>query len=352
MTSFLAGLAPGFGLSQQRWFLALWVVTVAVVLIGLVLAVGTTRRHPAADPVVLALSPVLALTVLLSADLLPVALAVVAVWAWSRDRALLAGVLAGLALLAGTPSALVLLALALVPGPGGAARVRQLLGAAAGTVVAVAVPVALLGAGTLTHPYAAWLASGAGPGSPWYVFTLAGRPVGHTEVAVIAGLGWVLAAALVALLARRRPPPVVAAAAVVGLATVLMTAPAFPPSAALWLLPFLALIGLGWRDHLVWAGAEAVHAVALYGYLITTADPSHGLPAGWYAFALLLRLAAVAWIARQAWVAASWGDAVPAGTLCRLPSGRPVDNSAGAAGSDATLLSRRDRDRHRPEEAG
>jgi hypothetical protein len=334
-TSFLAGLAPDVGLAQQRWFLTIWVVVAAVLLVGLVVAVGTTRRHPAADPVVLALSPVLALTVLLSADLIPVALATLAVWAWSRDRAVWAGGLAGLAILAGTPSAVVLLAMVLVRAPGGDERVLRLLGTAGATVVAVALPVALLDTETLTGPYAAWLASGAGAGSPWYLFTLAGRPVGATQVALIAGLGWLLAAGLVALLARRRPPPVVAAAAVVGLATVLMTAPAFPPSAALWLLPFLALLGLGWRDHLLWAGAEAVHAVALYGHLIARADPSHGLPAGWYAFALLLRLLAVAWLARQAWVAASWGDAVPAGTLWRLPSRGPVDNSAGAGGGSA-----------------
>ena len=115
VTSLLAGLAPGTGTGQQRWFLVLWMAFTAAVLAGLVVAVGTVRGHPHADPVALALSPVLALTVLLSADLVPVALAVVAVWAWSRGRTTLAGVLAGLALLAGPTSAVVLLALALVP---------------------------------------------------------------------------------------------------------------------------------------------------------------------------------------------------------------------------------------------
>ena len=115
VTSLLAGLAPGTGTAQQRWFLVLWMALTAAVLAGLVVAVGTVRGHPHADPVALALSPVLALTVLLSADLVPVALAVVAVWAWSRGRTTLAGVLAGLALLAGPTSAVVLLALALVP---------------------------------------------------------------------------------------------------------------------------------------------------------------------------------------------------------------------------------------------
>ena len=101
---------------HQRWFLALWVLLTAAVLAGLVVAVGTVRRHPDADPVALALSPVLALTVYRSTDLLPLALAVVALWAWSRDRERLAGVLGGLALLAGPLSAVVLLAMLLLPG--------------------------------------------------------------------------------------------------------------------------------------------------------------------------------------------------------------------------------------------
>ncbi|HSO64136.1 MAG TPA: hypothetical protein VLQ78_03455 [Ornithinibacter sp.] len=335
VTALLAGLAPGGGLGQQRWFLALWTVLAAALLAGLVVTVGTVRRHPAADPVALALSPVLALTVLLSADLLPVALAVVAVWAWSRGRPGLAGALAGVALLGGALSAVVLLAMAVVPGPGGRAEVRRLLVGAAVTASSLAVVVLLLDPGTLTRPYAAWPAAGAGPGSPWYLATLARHPVAAAQVALVAVLGWGLAATLVVLMARRRPPPVVAAAALVGLAVVLVTAPAFPPAAAVWLVPFVALAGIRWRDHLVWAGAEAVHAVALFGHLVERTDPAKGLPAGWYALALVLRLLAVGWLARQAWVAASWGDAVPAGTLARLPSERPVENHGGPVGSNA-----------------
>ena len=127
----------------------------------------------------------------------------------------------------------------------------------------------------------------------------------------------------------------VAAASLVGLCVALCTAASFQPWAALWLVPFVALVGIGWRDHLVWAGAEAVHAVAMYGYLDHLVDPAHGLPPGWYAAALLLRLAAVAWLGREAWVRASWGDAAPAGTLWRLPSARPVENPTGGVGSSA-----------------
>jgi hypothetical protein len=339
VTSLLSRVAPGVATGHQQWFLALWVLLTAAVLAGLVVAVGTVRRHPDADPVTLALSPVLALTVFRSTDLLPLALAVLALWAWSRDRDRLAGVLGGLALLAGPLSAVVVLAMLLLPGRAaggdvGALR-RRLLVTTALTVAAVAVPVALAGGGVLTAPWGASLRAGAGPGSPWYLFTMAGFPVGARHVAAIAALGILLTVSLMVLLVRGRPRPVVAAAALVGLCVALSTAASFQPWAALWLVPFVALVGLGWRDHLLWAGAEAVHAVAMFGYLNHLLDPAHGLPPGWYAAALLLRLAAVGWLARQAWVRASWGEAAPAGTLWRLPSARPVENSTGDVGSNA-----------------
>ncbi|MFL6176576.1 MAG: glycosyltransferase 87 family protein [Ornithinibacter sp.] len=335
VTSVLSRIAPGVATGHQQWFLALWVLLTAAVLAGLVVAVGTVRRHPDADPVALALSPVLALTVFRSTDLLPLALAVVALWAWSRDRERLAGVLGGLAVLAGPLSAVVVLAMVLVPAPRRRDASRRLLVTAAVTVAAVAVLVALVDARVLTAPWRAWARGGAGPGSAWYLFTMAGFPVGAGQVALIAALGILLAGVLSVLLARRRPRPVVAAVALVGLCVVLSTAASFQPWVALWLVPFVALVGIGWRDHLLWAGAEGVHAVAMFGYLDYLVDPAHGLPPGWYAAALLLRLAAVGWLARQAWVRASWGDAAAAGTLWKLPSGRPVENSTGDVGSNA-----------------
>ncbi|WP_377639430.1 hypothetical protein [Oryzobacter terrae] len=330
----LAGLAPGEALVQQRWFLALWVLLAAVVLPALVVAVGTTGRHPAADPAVFALSPVLALTVLLAPTLVPVALATGAVRAWSRDRTRVAGVLAGLSVLGGLPAVVVLLALLVVPGPGGREAARRLLVAALGTVAGVVAVVALLDPRTLTGPVVAWFEEGSGPGSLLYLATLARHPVGAGQVALVAVLGLALAAVLT-VLAARRPRPSVGAVAVVGLVALLATGPSLAPAAALWVLPFAALAGLRWRDHLLWAGAEAVHGIALYAHLAAATDTAKGIPPGWYAIALAVRVGALVWVARQAWTATSWEQALPAGTLARLPSRRPVENHGGAVGSAA-----------------
>ena len=71
--------------------------------------------------------------------------------------------------------------------------------------------------------------------------------------------------------------------------------------ASLWLLPLVALCGLRWRDHLVWAGAEALHFVAVWIYVGGLSKPDRGLPPGWYAVFLALRLLAVAYLVWRVW---------------------------------------------------
>ncbi len=328
VASLLAWLAPGSGPAEQRWFLLLWMVLTAVLLAGMVLAVGTVRRHPLADPVALALSPVLALTVFVSPALVPLSIAVAALWAWSRDRVRLAGVLAGLALLAGAGSAPVLLAMALLPGRGGRRAVRDLLVTTGLTVLFVAAPVAALDARTLARPVLAWWRDGAGAGSPWFLPELAGHAIGAGHVAVISALGAAVAVVLGVLLARRRPP--VADLALLVLVVLAVTATALPVGAALWLVPFVALAGIRWREHLLWAGAEAVHAVAWFTYVAGLTDPGKGLPAGWYAIAVVLRLLAVG---RLGWVV--WARRVRSPAPDRSPAPRSQEHPAEAGPAPA-----------------
>ena len=59
--------------------------------------------------------------------------------------------------------------------------------------------------------------------------------------------------------------------------------------ASLWLVPLVALVGLRWRDHLIWASAEALHFGGVWLYLAGTSTPDRGLPSGWYALTLVVR---------------------------------------------------------------
>ena len=337
VTSLLSRIAPGVATGHQRWFLALWVLLTAAVLAGLVVAVGTVRRHPHADPVALALSPVLALTLYRSTDLLPLALAVVALWAWSRDRERLAGVLGGLALLAGPLSAVVLLAMLLLPGPWRRRRPTPPGGHHRRSPSPRSpcrwpwwMPVRSPSRG------GAWREGRRRPRVAWYLFTLAGFPIGAGYVAVIAGArcgahrrrSWCSAPAPAAPGGGGRRP---------GRAVRRAAAP-----------PRRSSRGrrCGWCPSSRWsasAGATTWSGPAprpctpsrCSATSTTSSTPAHGLPPGWYAAALLLRLAAVVWLAREAWVSASWGDAAAAGTLWKLPSARPVENSTGGVGSNA-----------------
>jgi hypothetical protein len=131
---------------------------------------------------------------------------------------------------------------------------------------------------------------------------ITGHPLPSWLLTGLALTGWVVAAllgAFLALASGRRPG--VAEVALVMLAVVLVTGKSFPVQASLWLLPLVALCGLWWRDHLLWAGAEALHFGAVWLYLAGVSVPDRALPPGWYALFLGLRVAGVVWLAVQVW---------------------------------------------------
>ena len=61
----------------------------------------------------------------------------------------------------------------------------------------------------------------------------------------------------------------------------------------------VALSGLRWRDHLIWAGTEVVYFVAIWLYIAGETTPNRGLPAVFYLIILVARLAGIAWIGVQ-----------------------------------------------------
>jgi hypothetical protein len=69
---------------------------------------------------------------------------------------------------------------------------------------------------------------------------------------------------------------------------------------SLLLLPFLALAGLKWRDHLIWATTELAYFVGVWLFIAGATTANRGLPAGFYLALVLARLGGIAWIAVQA----------------------------------------------------
>ena len=274
-------LVPEGGRSQQQWYFVLWALVVAVLVAVLVWVTAASARRMPWNAAHVAFSPLLVLVALVSTDLLGVVLASLALYAWGRRSVPVAGVLLGLAI--GTRS----YARSAADGAraaraalGPAARVRDAgghrPGHAAGSHAALA---ARRQRGARALPRA-WWSAGASYGSPWMVPMLFGHGLPRGAVTTLAVLGWVLALAVGAVLAltpQRRPA--VAEVSLVMLAIVLVTGTTLTPQASLWLLPLVALVGLRWRDHLIWAGVEAAYFVAVWLY-IAGHDDRRPRPAG------------------------------------------------------------------------
>lgn len=327
----VASLVPHDGAngisSQAAWFFALWAAVSTVLLLAIVWFVASTSRMPFSAAHV-AVAPVVALVAFVSADLLGVALATAGMWAWGRRRPALAGILLGLAVSARSYPVLIIVAIGLLALRAGRLRdFGRLAVRALATFGVVLVGLWVLNPDAALSAYQGWAESGAGYGSPWLLPQLAGHPLPNGAITAIAALGWVLAlvaGAVLALSARRRPT--LAEVSLVMVAIVLVTGKSFTVQSSLWLVPLVAWCAVQWRDHLLWAFAEAVNFVAVWLSIAGNTTPDRGLPAPWYAALSMLRVVAVLWLAVVVWLRARERAAVPS----------PVEPTAGVddAGGD------------------
>jgi uncharacterized membrane protein len=301
---------------ESRRFFDVSAVLLTAVLISAVVAVALTagprRRWDAAH---LALSPVLPAAALVSYDLLAVGFVAWAFWAWSRSRPLAAGVLIGLAICTRPVTGVLLLALLGVGARAG--RWRALALAGAGTAASwLAVRLILFADpwSALAGSWQAWKDSTAGYGSLWLVPSLLAQSkplaAGHwydagalngqqTTMITLIGLA-VLTVATMWLALSTRYRPRVAHLALFAMAGGLLVVKGMPAQVGLLLLPVIALAGLKWRDHLIWATAEIVHFVGVWLYIAASSDANRGLPAGFYLVLVLVRAGAVVNLAVQA----------------------------------------------------
>ena len=288
---------------QQQWYFALWAVLVTVIVMALVAVTAASVPRAPWRAAHVALSPVLVLAGLVSVDLLGVLLASAALWAWGRSRVLLAGVVLGLAISARSYPLVLLVAIGLLAVRCGRVPAwRRLAATALATWFAVSLPWLVMNADGLLSVYRTWWQAGASYGSVWVVPSLLGHGLSGGVVTWLPVVGWLVAlvvGALFALSLDRRPT--VAEISLVMLVIVLVTGKAVPVQAGLWLLPLIALVGMQWRDHLIWAGFEATYFVAVWLYIAGLSKPDRGLPPSYYSVLLGLRLAAWLFVLVQVW---------------------------------------------------
>ena len=304
----LVGLAvpDGSVAVQQKWYFALWAVLIAVIVMALVVVTAASVPRAPWRAALVALSPVLVLAGLISADLLGVLLVSVALLAWGRNKIYLAGLFMGLAISARSYPLVLLVAIGLLCVRSGRVGAwAKLAGTTLVTCLAVSVPFLVINADGLLSVYRAWWRSGPSYGSLWLVSGLLGHGL-ENKVTMLVLLGWLAAlfvGALFAFSLDRRPT--VAEVSLVMLVIVVVTGKATPVQAGLWLVPLIALVGLKWRDYLLWAGVEATYFIAVWLYIAGISKPDRGLPKGLFITATLLRAAAWVFVLVQVWRSAA-----------------------------------------------
>jgi len=320
----VAHLVGGSGATEQAIFVLLWGLVALVLLAVCAVAIAAYQYVVVGDTdraLLFVLCPVLPLGLLISGDIVGVTLMTVGLLAWRVRRDATAGALLALAVFSRSIALIVVIAIvvrevvpALRPGWSGRPLRRFAVGFAGGIAATVAVGVTV-GVPSLTEPMKGWWHSAPGYGSVWVLPFVAdtATPTDGAEwlrqvvgavtlpdglMPWIALAGWGLAIGLMGWLAARSwGRPALADLALLGVAVVLLTSPALPVQASLWLVPLVALSSLPWRDMLIWAGAEVLYFPMVWLYLGGLENPTRGLPGGWYAVFLGLRLFAIAYLA-------------------------------------------------------
>ena len=309
---------------RQDFFLVTAVLLTPFLLLSAWFLAGAHRGRPW-DAVGFAAAPALVLTGLVNWDVLAIACLAGAMWAWSRGRPLLSGVLVGL----GTATKLYplfLLGAFLV-----VALRRRRMGWFGAAVVGAVGSWLLVNFPAALTSWEGWRGfwsfnsdRGADLGSLWLVATQAGAsftPETINRVSLL-GFGAVCLAVLVLGLRAQHVPRVPQLAFLV-LVGFLLVNKVYSPQYVLWLLPLAVLARPRWRDLLVWQAGEAFYFAMVWMYLGGyTAPATTGAQDTAYAWAILVRVAAELYLA-----------AVVVRDVLR-PAHDPVRTSAGSLDAD------------------
>jgi len=216
-----------------------------------------------------------------------------ALWAWSRGRPVLTGVLIGL----GTAAKLYPLFLL-----GGVLvlcarrrRWRELALASAAAAIAWLVtnaPAFLSGRDEWLVFWGFNSDRGADLGSIWLVVSQAADtvidPSTINDVSAVFFLAWCLGVAVLGWVAPS--PPRLAQLGFLVVVGFLLVNKVYSPQYVLWLLPLAVLARPRWRDQLVWQGTEVLYVASVWWYLGGYLAPGSGDDAGFYWLAIVVRM--------------------------------------------------------------
>ena len=290
---------PGVAAESSRYFVVTAVLLAPFAMLAAWFLARVHRRRPW-DAMLFAASPALVLSGLINWDLLAVAAVAGALWAWSRGRPVLSGVLIGLGTAAKLYPLFLLGALLVV------CIRRRRLSAFAAAAVGAAAAWLVLNLPPMIYGFAQWKVfwtfngdRGADLGSIWLVWQQMGHAPTPGLINVVSGgfFAAVCVGVLVLGLRSQRPPriPQLAFLIVVGF---LLLNKVYSPQYVLWLLPLAVLARPRWRDILIWTAGEVFYFGCVWLYLGGwTASASSGLPDRFYWFAILVRLAAELYLA-------------------------------------------------------
>ncbi len=313
----------GGDLTAQQWIFGLWALIAMVLVAAGVFALVAIAPHRPWQAAHLAVSPVIAVLALVSVDLCAIVLVIWALWAWHRRHPVACGLLLGLAFLFRPFPLIFVLAIVLLARRSGRTHhgMQVLISAAIGAI-AIYVPFLLIVGDPLLTAPRRWISSDPGNGALSIIPSLNGLAFSATMALLVSLSGWVIAALVGWWLAaralpqapapdqhadpHRRPAPMASVHTVVAVAApmmliVMLTAKSVSVQTGLWVLPFLALSTLPWRDHLIWAAAEIVHFEAVWLHIGFSADPGRGLPGDAYSVFIAARAMMWSWVLLRVW---------------------------------------------------
>jgi uncharacterized membrane protein len=284
---------------------------------------GTARGRPY-DAAIFALSPLLVFHAFSNWDLLAMAFTAAAMWAWAREKPVLAGAMIGLGTAAKLYPVFVLVAVWTL-----AIRTRRWseaawATAAAGLVwLAANIPLAVayhngwwefyrFSMQRPTERSTLWailktLFAGSGSGNDAVYWVPPGAAV------ALALIGALIFVVVLGLAAPVRPR--LAQLAFLAVLAFLLTTKVWSPQYSLWLVPLIALARPRWRLTLVWQLVEIAVWMATLTILLGYNDAAHGMSYGWLILLLLVRdgllLTLAALVVREMWN--PWLDVVRVG---------------------------------------